>query len=129
MNLVMCTLFPMIFLLHDGKIVTINQISFIGPNFNVSSTTSIKIPNMKVVSPSPKVNYVVTYPIHIPTNEDEPFTIRSTSFDLDPVSDMVNHLLGALESNISIQSFDTYHFQSVVLVGLCYILSTNSPLS
>jgi len=58
---------------------------------------------------------VETYPIHVPIDEAEPFTVYSTYFDLDLVGDMVNHLLGELGHDISIGSLGIYPFQSVVL--------------
>jgi len=51
----------------------------------------------------------------LPTIQEEPLIIFSTSFDLDLVGDMVNHLFGALEPDISIRSLDMCPFQSVIL--------------
>jgi len=49
----------------------------------------------------------------VPTNEDGLFNVFSSSFYLDPVGNMINDLLGALESDLSIGSFNTY--QGIIL--------------
>ena len=56
---------------------------------------------MQVVSSPPQVNYVATY--FMPTSTD------------DLVSDIVHHVLGALELDISIRSLDMYPFRRIVL--------------
>lgn len=82
---------------HARRIVTINQLSFVGTDLTTNNPTSLSVPNVQLVSSSPHVNYVTTYPIHIPTNEDKHFIVHSNSFNLDLVGDMMNHLLGKLE--------------------------------
>lgn len=115
MNVVVSTLFRVMCFSHDGRIVFIDQLSFVGHDFISNHPTSLRIPSVQVVSSPPQVNYVATYPIHIPTNEDKPFIVCSTSFDLALVGDIVHHLLGALDSDLSIGSFDMYLFQSVII--------------
>jgi hypothetical protein len=46
--------------------------------------------------------------------EDEPLTVRSTSYELDPVVDMVISLIRILEPNLPtlIKVVDMYSFQS-----------------
>ena len=68
-----------------------------------------------MVPPPPHINYVASYPMPAPTNEVQPFTFFSTYFVLDPVGDMVYHLLWELELDILIRSLDMYPFQSDVL--------------
>ena len=82
---------------------------------NANNPASLSVQNVKVVSPLPRVNYVARYPIHVPTTEDEPFIVYLTSFDLDLVGDMVNHLLGTFKSDLFIGSLDMYPFQCIVL--------------
>jgi hypothetical protein len=73
MKAIVSTLFRVIYFPHDGRIVTIDQLSFIGPDW----VTSLSGSYMQTISPPPHVNYVVLSPI------------LSTSDDLDPVVDMV----------------------------------------
>jgi hypothetical protein len=74
---------------------------------------------MKVVSPPPQVNYVVSCPMPSTTNEKEPLIVCSSSLDLDLVVDMVNPSMGVLELNIShvtpIESLDIDYFHNIVL--------------
>lgn len=69
MNIVMSTLFQVIFFLHDGKIVTIDQLSFLGPELTSNHPNSLNVPNMQMVSSSPQVNYVETCPMPNPIDE------------------------------------------------------------
>jgi hypothetical protein len=78
------TLFHVISFPHDGIIVTIDQLSFIGPNW----VTSLSGSYMQTVSPPPHVNYVALSPM------------TSTSNDLDLVVDMVISSVGLLEPNL-----------------------------
>jgi hypothetical protein len=81
MKSLVSTLFHVISFPHDGRIVTIDQLSFIGPNW----VTSLSGSYMQAVSPPPHVNYVTLSPM------------TSTSDDLDPVVDMVISSVGLLE--------------------------------
>lgn len=87
---------------HDGIIVTIEQLSFVGHDLTTNHLTSSNVLNMQMVSPLPQFNYMETYPMPTPINEEETFTICSTYFHLDLVGDMVNHKLKALEPDLSI---------------------------
>lgn len=84
---------------REGRIVTIDQLSFIGPNLTPNQPASLNGPYIQVVSPPPQVNYVET--CSMPASTD------------DLVGDVVHHLLGELESDLSIRSFDPFH--SIVL--------------
>jgi hypothetical protein len=92
------TLFCVISFPHDGRIVTIDQLSFIGPNW----VTSLSGSYMQTVSPPPHVNYVAMSPM------------TSTSNDLDLVFDMVISSVGLLELNLltPITTLDMCSFQS-----------------
>jgi len=79
------------------------------------SPTSLHVLNIQVVSPPPQVNYVAT--CSMAAREDESFIIFSTSFDLDLVGDMVDHLLWKLEPGFSIGSLDVSPFLSIVLTS------------
>jgi hypothetical protein len=72
---------------HNGKNITIDQISFVSPNMDFNHPNSMKVPYMKVVSIFPQVNYMVSCPIPSTTNEKELLTICLTSLELDPVVD------------------------------------------
>lgn len=55
------------FTAHNGKIVTVNQLLFIGFDLTSNHLSSMNIPYMQVVSPPPQVNYVATYHmLHFP---------------------------------------------------------------
>jgi hypothetical protein len=84
MKALVSILFRVISFPHNGRIVTIDQLSFIGPNW----VTSLSGSYMQTVSPLPHVNYVVLSPM------------TSTSDDLDPVVDMVISLVGLLEPDL-----------------------------
>jgi hypothetical protein len=84
MKALVSTLFRVISFPHDGRIVTIDQLSFIGPDW----VTSLSGSYMQTVSPPPHVNYVALSPM------------TSTSDDLDPVVDMVISSVGLLEPDL-----------------------------
>jgi hypothetical protein len=98
MKSIVSTLFHGISFPHDGRIVTINQLSFIGPN----RITSLNGSYMQTVSPLPQVNYVALSPM------------TSTSDDLDPIVDMVISSVGLLEPNLltPVATLDMCSFQS-----------------
>jgi hypothetical protein len=98
MKALVSTLFHVIYFPHDGIIVTIDQLSFIDPDW----VTSLSGSYMQTVSPPPHVNYVVLSPM------------TSTSDDLDPVVDMVISSVGLLELDIltPITTLDMCSFQS-----------------
>jgi hypothetical protein len=84
MKSLVSTLFRVIYFPHNGRIVTIDQLSFIGPDW----VTSLSGSYMQAVSPLPHVNYVALSPM------------TSTSNDLDPVVDMVISSVGLLEPDL-----------------------------
>ena len=87
MGIIVSTLFRMMCFPHEGRIVTIDQLSFPDPNMASSQPSSLGGPFVPMVSSPPRVNYVATR--YIPTSTDDQF------------SDVVHHLLGALEPNLS----------------------------
>jgi hypothetical protein len=103
MKSIVSTLFHVISFLHDGIIVTIDQLSFIGPDW----ITSLNGSYMQIVSPPPHVNYVVLSPM------------TSNPVDLDPVVDMVISSVGLLEPNLltPITTLDMCSFESIVLLS------------
>jgi hypothetical protein len=98
MKALVSTLFRVISFPHDGRIVTIDQLSFIGPDW----VTSLSGSYMQTVSPPLHVNYVALSPM------------TSTSDDLDPVVDMVISSVGLLEPDLltPITTLDMCSFQS-----------------
>jgi hypothetical protein len=72
---------------------------------------------MQMVSPFPHVNYVALSPMPSVANEDEPLTVISLPYDLDPVVDMVISSVGILEPDLftPIVTLDMCSFQSVFL--------------
>jgi hypothetical protein len=84
MKAIISTLFHVISFPHNQRIVTIDQLSFIDPNW----VTSLSGYYMQTVSPSSHVNYVALSPI-------------SSTFDaLDLIVDMVISSVGLLEPNL-----------------------------
>jgi hypothetical protein len=53
---IVSTRFCVIYFPHDGKIVTIDQLSFLGPELTFNSMTSLNGSYMKMVWPFPQVN-------------------------------------------------------------------------
>jgi hypothetical protein len=84
MKAIVSTLFHVISFPHDGRIVTIDQLSFISPDW----ITSLNGSYMQTVSPLPHVNYVALSPM------------TSSSDDLDPVVDMVISSIQGLELDL-----------------------------
>lgn len=73
--------------------------------------TPLNVPDSKVVSTLPRVNYVATGPMFSVTDVSEPLTI-----DLDPVIDMENSM-GLFEHDVLIpfESLDMCSFQRTIL--------------
>jgi hypothetical protein len=84
MKALVSTLFHVISFPHDRRIMTIDQLSFIGPDW----VTSLSGSYMQTVSPPPHVNYVALSPMTL------------TSDDLDLVVDMVISSVGLLEPDL-----------------------------
>jgi hypothetical protein len=101
MKAIVSTLFRVISFPHDGRVVTVDQLSFIDPTWIASLNGSC----MQTVSPPPQVNYVALSPM------------ASTSDDLDPVVDMVISSIGLLEPDLftPVVTLDMVSFQSVFL--------------
>jgi hypothetical protein len=101
MKAIVSTLFRVISFPHDGRVVTIDQLSFIDPAWIASPNGSF----MLTVSPPPQVNYVALS------------SIDSTSDDLDPVVDTVISSIGLLEHDLftPVVTLDMVSFQSVFL--------------
>jgi hypothetical protein len=95
------TLFYVIYFPHDGRVVTIDQLSFI----DLAWIASLNGSYMQMVSPPPQVNYVALSPM------------VSTSDDLDLVVDMVISSIGLLENYLftPVVALDMVSFQSVFL--------------
>jgi hypothetical protein len=117
MKAIVSTLFRVIYFPHDGRIVTIDQLSFVGPDLTINSMTSLNGSYMQTVSPPPQVNYVALSPMPSAADEDEPLTVSSVSYDLDLVVDMVISSIGLLEPDLltPIATLDMCSFQSVFL--------------
>jgi hypothetical protein len=84
MKAIVSTLFCVISFPHNGRIVTIDQLSFLGPDW----VTSLSGSYMQTVSPPPHVNYVALSPM------------ISTSDSLAPVVDMVICSIGLLDPDL-----------------------------
>jgi hypothetical protein len=108
MKAIVSTLFRVIYFPHDGRIVAIDQLSFVGPDLTIKSMTSLNGSYMHTVSPLPQVNYVVLSPMNL---------LSSLPYDLDPVVDMVICSIGLLEPDLLtlVAALDMCSFQSVFL--------------
>jgi hypothetical protein len=93
---IMSSIFRVIHFPHDGRILTIDQLSFIEPDW----MTSLNGSYMQMVFPLPQVNCVALSPMPSATNEDDPFTVCSIYYDLDLVVDLVISLVGLLEPEL-----------------------------
>ena len=80
MDTLVSSLFHVICFPHEGRIVTIDQISFFGPNVTSSLPSSLPSPYLSVISSLPQVNYVATYSM-------------SASAD-DSVNEVVQNVMG-----------------------------------
>jgi hypothetical protein len=98
---IVSTLFRVIYFPHNGRIVTIDELSFINPDW----ITSLNGSYMQTVSPLPHVNYVALSPV------------TSNPDDLDLVVDMVISLVGLLEPNLltPVVDLDMCSFKRIVL--------------
>jgi len=90
MGALVSSLFCVICFAHEERIVTIDKISFIHHDFTPDQPSSLNGPCMNMESTPPQVNYVAT--CSVPTSTD------------DLVNDIMFHVLGALELDISIRS-------------------------
>ena len=87
MGAIVSILFRVICFPPKGRIITVDQLSFPNPNMASSQPSYLTGPFVPMVSSPPWVNYVAT--CSIPTSIDDQF------------NDVVHHVLGALEPNIS----------------------------
>jgi hypothetical protein len=101
MKAIVSTLFCVISFPHNGRIVTVDQLSFIDHHWIASLNGSY----MQTVSPPLQVNYVALSPM------------ASTYDDLDLVVDMVISSIGLLEPDLftPVATLDMLSFQSVFL--------------
>jgi hypothetical protein len=53
MKVIVSTLFCVIYFMHDGRMVTIDQLSFVGLDLNINPMTSLNGSYMQSVSPLP----------------------------------------------------------------------------
>jgi hypothetical protein len=113
MKSIVSTLFCVIYFPHDGRIVNIDQLSFIVPDW----ITSLNGLYMQTVSPLPQVNYVALYHVLSTVDVGESLTVFSISYELDSVVDMVISSIGLLEQDLltPIVTLDMCSFQSVFL--------------
>ena len=102
MKTIVSTFFSVISFPHDGRMVTIDQLSFVGPDLTINPMTSLNRSYMQSVSPLPHVNYVALS------------LMTSTSDDLDSVVDMVISWAGLLEPDLltPVTTLDMCSFQS-----------------
>jgi hypothetical protein len=102
---------------HDGIIVAIDKHSFVGPDLITNPMTSLNNSYIQTVSSPPQVNYVTLFPMPSAADEDEPLTVSSTSYDLDPVVDMVISSIGLVENDLLtlFVALNMCSFQSIVL--------------
>jgi hypothetical protein len=101
MKAIVSTLFRVISFPHNGRMVAIDQLSFIGPDW----ITSLNGSYMQIVFPPPHVNYVALSPMTL------------ASDDLDLVVDMVISSIGSAEFDLltPLVTLDMCSFQSVFL--------------
>jgi len=106
MGALVSSLFRVVCFPHDGIIVTIDQLSFFGPQVPPLQPSSLIDSCLLAIPSPPQVNYVATH---------------FGSID-DPANDLVHHVLGALGPNLSLVPNDPYSYQSMVLPSSEYLL-------
>jgi hypothetical protein len=75
MKAIVSTLFCMIYFPHDGRMVTIDKFSFVGPDLTINSITSRNGSYMQTVSLLPQVNYVALSPMPLVVDTGEPLSL------------------------------------------------------
>ncbi len=101
MGALVYSLLHVVCFLHDGRMVTIDQLSFFSQPVPLVQPSSPISFCSQAVPFLPQVNYVATH---------------STSASVDDYADgLIHHVLGALEPNLSLVSNDMCSSQSVVL--------------
>jgi hypothetical protein len=117
MKSIVSTPFHVIYFPHDGRVVTIDQLSIVGPDLNFNPMTSLNGSYMQTISPPPQVNYVVLSPMPSTADEDEPLIVISVSYNLYLVVYMVISSIGSLELDLltPVATLDIVSFQSVFL--------------
>lgn len=95
------SLFCVVYFPHDGRMVTINQLSFFSPSVPPVQPLSHVGSCSQAVPSLPHVNYVATCSV-------------STSVD-DHVYGLVHHVLGTLELDLSLVPHDMCSSHSVFL--------------
>ena len=78
MKAVVSTLFRVMSFPHNGSIVTVDQLSFPSLVSTTNNMTPLNVPDSKVVSTLPRVNYVATGPMISVTDVSEPLTVCSS---------------------------------------------------
>jgi hypothetical protein len=102
---IVSTLFHVKYFPHDGRMVNIGQLSFIGLDMTINPMTSLHGSYMQSISPLPQVNYVA-------------LSSMTSNFDeLDLVVDMVISSVGLLEHDLLTpdETLDMCSFQSILL--------------
>jgi hypothetical protein len=119
MKAIVSNLFCVIYFPHDGRMVTIDQLSFIGLDLTINPMTSLNGSYMQLVSPLPHVNYVALSPM------------TSTSDELDLVVDMVISSVGMLEPDLLTpgDTLDTCSFRRIILPSSEDILESMTAFS
>jgi hypothetical protein len=117
MKSIVSTLFCVISFLHDGRVVTIDQLLFVHPDVTINSMNSLNGSYMQSVSPLPWVNYVALPSMPSTADEYEPLTVRSVSSDLDLVVDMVISSIGLFKPDLltPVMALNMCSFSSVFL--------------
>jgi hypothetical protein len=110
MKVVVSTVFHLMCFPHNGNMVTIEQLLFIGPHTMANHLTSLNVPT---TSAPPQVNYVETCPMHSTSNEKESLPYSN----LNLVVDMLISSIGLLELDLTtpFTTLDMYSFHSVDL--------------
>lgn len=65
MGTLVSSLFHVVFFPHNGRIVTIDQLSFVSPPVPPTQLSSPPSFYPPVVSAPPQINYMATYPVHV----------------------------------------------------------------
>jgi hypothetical protein len=134
MKSIVSIIFRVISFPHDGRVVSIDQLSFVGPDLIINLTTSLNGYYMQTISPPPQVNYVVLSLMLSATDADEALTISSIFYDLDPVVDMVISSVWLLDPVVdmvisSVWLLDPDLLTPIAVLDMCSFQSVFLPSS
>ena len=102
MQVVVSTLFRVMYFNHGEEIVSIDQLDFLDPSPNPTrdQVFPLLIPSVSIDTTLPQVSYVASCPLRSITIDKKPLFSCLPSWDLVPTVDQVIYPMGALEPSL-----------------------------